>query len=258
MTGLIVEIKKITDQAQPLYVEAELVDIHGKRHVFHDKLPVFSSLEFSSFPCIGEIRCVIIDQNEESLVVDTSILDGVNSIEGEACFEISKNQIRQIDSSCVRINDQMKDLLQDIRFDDVPALNGFPIWEKKDQIGRIYWGTSHFWNLDRNGVLPTQDLSELEWDGNETNLEVDSRDEVPAMLRKTLGIVKAWKEHLEVNYGGRSFYILASYCDNTDEERKEEFFAVTTMRLWAERGDVPMTDFRNFNNWREPAIAIFV
>ena len=258
MTGLIVKIKNITDAAQPIFVEAELVDYHGKKHIFRDKYPVFSSHEECSVPCMGEIRCVIINENDGSLVVDTSLIDGVNSVEGESCFEISKNQIRQIESSCVRINSQMKDLLQGIRFDDIPALNTFPVWEKMDPKGRTYWGTSHFWNLDCNGVSSTQDLSELEWNGNETNLEVDSRSEVPTMLRKTLGIIKAWQEQLEVCYGGTSFYILASYCDNSDEQNQRAFFATTTMRFWTERGGMPMTDFSDFYNWKEPAIVIFL
>ena len=73
----------------------------------------------------------------------------------------------------IQPNKAMKLLLQQqkIEIHDVPAINAYPIWKKQDQAGRPYWGVSDYWHLDQNGVPASEDLSQLEWDGNEVHLD---------------------------------------------------------------------------------------
>lgn len=159
----------------------------------------------------------------------------------------------------VRINKSMAAFLKDIDIGIIKPDYSYPIWEKKDKAGRPYWGVSHFFNIDRHGISREEDLSILEWDGNEVNLETHSEAGVQDILKGTIAIIKAWKEVLESDYGNVPFYILASYCDNREELESGEasdFFAITTFRFWAPRGQDTATDLSDFEEWKEPAILI--
>lgn len=88
-----VMITKITDESFPIFVEAVLTDYHGKSHYFTDKLPIFSLEHTPDLPCEGAIRCVIIQDNGESCLIDTSIPDDVQSTQGVFSFKVPKSQI---------------------------------------------------------------------------------------------------------------------------------------------------------------------
>ena len=96
-------------------------------------------------------------------------------------------------------NTAMRTLLaeQNIVIAEVPEKAVFPIWTKRDTTGRPYWGVSHFWSMDKNGVSAEQDLSRLEWDGNEIHLDAFCQADIPSILRDMIGILKAWLRQME-------------------------------------------------------------
>ena len=158
----------------------------------------------------------------------------------------------------MRINKSMSLLLKDINIREISPIKHYPIWQKKDKNGRPYWGVGHFCSFDPHGNLEEQDLSQLEWDGNEVYKETEKQEELPLILMETIGIMKAWKETLEKDYSDVSFYIFASF-DNGDElvNREEfEFWASTTLRFWAPRNRNTVINLDNFDDWKQPAILI--
>ena len=84
----------------------------------------------------------------------------------------------------IQPNKAMKLLLQQhkISIDDVAVKNAHPIWKKQDHAGRPYWGVSDFWHLDQNGVPASEDLSQMEWDGNEMHLDAYAEEQIPGIL----------------------------------------------------------------------------
>ena len=159
----------------------------------------------------------------------------------------------------MRINKSMSALLQGVQVENIAPNYAYPIWQKWDEAGRPYWGVAHFWHMDRHGISQDQDLSILEWDGNEVYLESRSEEDVQEMLKATIAILKAWKAILERDYSHVPFYLLASYCDNQEERERGEaaaFDASATFRFWAPRGQDAVVDLDNFDDWKEPAILM--
>ena len=159
----------------------------------------------------------------------------------------------------IQPNKSMKLLLQQhkIDVDDIPAMDAYPIWKKQDQAGRPYWGVSDFWHLDQNGVPASEDLSQLEWDGNEVHLDANAEDQIPGILKDAFGIIKAWMRQLEQEEPNTPFLILASYDDGEELVNKEDFpdgcYSIT-FRFWAPRGGNTVVDLSSFEDWEEPAL----
>ena len=159
----------------------------------------------------------------------------------------------------MRLNKKMNTLLRElgIDIDNISPEYDYPIWQKFDQAGRPYWGVSHFWNIDKRGVSGEQDLSQLDWDGNEMNLDAKSKAEIPKIFEKMIGIIKAWKEKLENNYPNTQLYIFASY-DNGDElEDNEDFpdgWYSLTFRFYSPRGGNTVVNLESFDEWEQPAL----
>ena len=156
-------------------------------------------------------------------------------------------------------NKAMKLLLRqhNIDVDEVPANNAYPIWKKRDRGGRPYWGVSDFCHLDRNGVPASEDLSQLEWDGNEVTLDADSKDQVSEILRASIGILKAWKRQFEREEPDTPFLILASYDDGEElvnqEDHPDGWYSIT-FRFWAPRGRNTVVNLESFEDWEQPAL----
>ena len=158
----------------------------------------------------------------------------------------------------IQPNKAMKLLLQQhkISIDDVAVKNAHPIWKKQDHAGRPYWGVSDFWHLDQNGVPASEDLSQMEWDGNEMHLDAYAEEQIPGILRESIGIVKAWILQLEHEEPDIPFLILASYDDGEELVNKEDFpdgFYSITFRFWAARGRNSVVDLTSFEEWEQPA-----
>ena len=159
----------------------------------------------------------------------------------------------------IQSNKTMKLLLQQykINVDDIPAKDAYPIWKKYDQAGRPYWGVSDFWNLDQYGVPASEDLSQLEWAGNEVNLDAYAEDQIPGILREAIGIIKAWMLQLEHEEPDVPFLILASYDDGAEQVNREDFpdgcYSIT-FRFWAPRGENTVVNLSAFEDWEQPAL----
>ena len=159
----------------------------------------------------------------------------------------------------IQPNKAMKLLLQQhkVNVDDVPAQNTYPIWKKQDHAGRSYWGVSDFWHLDQNGVSASEDLSQLEWDGNEVTLDVNAENQIQGMLRASIGIIKAWILQLENEEPDIPFLMLASYDDGEELVNKEDFpdgFYSITFRFWAPRGENAIVNLASFEDWEQPSL----
>ena len=157
-------------------------------------------------------------------------------------------------------NSAMRELLEQYKIDDLHLIAqdcSYPIWQKEDTIGRKYWGVSHFWGLDRKKVQSTQDLSQLEWDGNEIFLNAKTDADIKSILIKAIGIMQYWKRILEQQYPETRFYVFASY-DNGDQLILDEGELPTrsvTLRFWADRGTDTVINLDFFNDWEQPAIV---
>ncbi len=90
-----VEILKIIDEHQPIFVECLLVDCNGISHYFHEKLPVVSLNESMEFPCKGGISCKIVQETKDTLIIDTSSPIYVESVDDECLFEVKRSQVKR-------------------------------------------------------------------------------------------------------------------------------------------------------------------
>lgn len=126
-------------------------------------------------------------------------------------------------------------------------------------LGRAYYTVSDFGGLDKEGVTPDRDLTELEWEGNEIYLDAKTKDETADIIIKTIGVFKAWRSELEQIYPNTRFNMLACY-DNGDRLELNEGETPTrsmTFRLWAERGNASSFASANADQWEQPAISEF-
>ena len=159
----------------------------------------------------------------------------------------------------IQPNRSMRRLLQQYRIhvNDVPAQNTYPIWKKRDQAGRPYWGVSDFWNLDQTRPTSSEDLSRLEWDGNEVHLDAYAEDQIPEILRESIGIIKSWMVQLEHEEPDMPFLILACYDDGAELVNKEDFpdgcYSIT-FRFWAARGGNTVVNLASFEDWEQPSL----
>lgn len=144
--------------------------------------------------------------------------------------------------------------------DSIPQNNAYPIWHKTDTAGRVYWGVASFCGLEERPICLDQDLSQLEWDGNEVRLDAYTEEDIADMLRKAIGILLFWKNELKNKYADTSFYLFASYDDGDmlvlDEG--ESPVKSMTMRFWADRGENTVINLSNFDNWEQPAIMDYI
>lgn len=87
-----VEIVRMICDSFPAFVECVLVDCHGKKHYFHDKISVFSLDYDTEVPKTGEMRCRIVQVGQDSLIIDTLLPDAIESTDGEHRFEIDRGE----------------------------------------------------------------------------------------------------------------------------------------------------------------------
>ena len=62
--------------------------------------------------------------------------------------------------------------------------------------------------MDAQPIPLDQDLSQLEWDGNEVYLDASSNDEVKSILTQALGSWLIGKESLKINIPRKAFICL--------------------------------------------------
>jgi hypothetical protein len=101
MQKLAVQIVRFVGNHQPGWVACDLVDAEGRRHVFIDKVPIFTIEPLdadSDYPKPGILRCKVLkrwqDQKGLQVVrVSTTGPDGVVSTEGLHEFTVSAKLI---------------------------------------------------------------------------------------------------------------------------------------------------------------------
>ena len=101
MPSVSVEILRLIDTHQPGWVECLLVDAHGTRHLFVEKIPYVTEQDLwleSTYPADGSIDCEVLeawkDKDGRSLIrVDTSRPWGVESKSGVTEFIVTSGQV---------------------------------------------------------------------------------------------------------------------------------------------------------------------
>ena len=93
MASVKVNILKIVDMSFPIFVEFELIDKKRISHHFIDKVPVVSGDYDLIPPCIGYMGCNIVNETENSFIIDTALPDDIESLNGEYQFEVNKEQV---------------------------------------------------------------------------------------------------------------------------------------------------------------------
>ena len=129
------------------------------------------------------------------------------------------------------INELAKNLFDCSSIDDISPDNEYIVWQKTDLYGRDYYGVANFWNVDNN-LKEDCDLSWLEWDGNEVNIDNEISDDISILFRKTVGIIKSWESQLKELCTEGQFAILASYDDGSDLIEESDTYFGFTLRFW--------------------------
>ena len=137
--------------------------------------------------------------------------------------------------------------------DSIPLIQKYPIWKKKDPFGREYYGVSNFWGMDAN-IKEDSDLSWMEWDGNEINIDSKVGNEIMPLFRETVGIMKSWQEQLQDYYPNDRFVILASF-DDGNHMKEDEAYQTFTLRFWKTRAGQGPEDDTEYN---EPVLKLIV
>ena len=125
-------------------------------------------------------------------------------------------------------NSSMKKILEHISIDHIKFQENYTIWKKINQNGQPYWGVGEFCGLAVAANNGDRDLTELEWDGNEIN--IDDFDDILSGVVCGIGIAFAWKIQMERDYADTVFDIILS-VDVGDEDVSPS----VTLRFWAVR-----------------------
>jgi len=101
-----VEITRFLNADNPGWVECRLVDLSGREHLFHEKIPVVTTDDLWSdthYPQPGVIAAIAVRRStqpsgQECLTVDTAEPWDIESTTGETIFELGSHQLVPIDS----------------------------------------------------------------------------------------------------------------------------------------------------------------
>jgi hypothetical protein len=90
-------VRWLADDPQPGWVEASLVDVHGRRWSFLDKPTIFGDVfRTSECPLPGVIRCEVVSSRRDGSgaeVLEVRLLDGVESTDGSTRFFVSADNV---------------------------------------------------------------------------------------------------------------------------------------------------------------------
>ena len=94
MANVKVNVLEIVDMSFPIFVKFELIDCNSVSHYFIDKVPVISDNYDLIPPYTGNMRCSIIMETNNTIIIDTSKPDDIESLNGEYQFEVFKEQVK--------------------------------------------------------------------------------------------------------------------------------------------------------------------
>jgi hypothetical protein len=158
-------------------------------------------------------------------------------------------------------NKKMEELLKQIDQNELPIVKALSIWVKKNDIGETLWGVGNFCGCV--GKKPTsvhgKKLTDLEWDGNEFNInrwEADKTNiKTSCILRdvvsEALSIVMEWKSQLKKEYAETSFDIVLSVS-----EGDSDISPSATIRFYAVRDSYNYIypDANNLEKFSQPIL----
>ena len=96
MPSVEVILVKVIDDFFPVWVECELTDSNGRVHVFREKLPIVDSdgrTVKEGLPQTGAIRCTVLEDKPDSVIIDTQLPDGVDFNTGTSRFSVSPHKL---------------------------------------------------------------------------------------------------------------------------------------------------------------------
>jgi hypothetical protein len=95
-----VQIVRFVDDHQPGWVECELVDADGRRHIIIDKVPVLTNKDLradSEYPTVGNVPCEILsrhqDENGREIMCVSTAAIGIDTKEGLSEFTLPANLV---------------------------------------------------------------------------------------------------------------------------------------------------------------------
>ena len=94
MANVKVNVLEIVDMVFPIFVKFELIDCNSVSHYFIDKVPVISDNYDLIPPYTGNMRCSSIRETNNTIIIDTSKPDDIESLNGEYQFEVFKEQVK--------------------------------------------------------------------------------------------------------------------------------------------------------------------
>ncbi|MDC0747452.1 hypothetical protein [Polyangium mundeleinium] len=100
MIGVQVQIVRYADDAQPGWVECHLIDAHGRRWSFLQKVPIVTEAALdqqSEYPQPGILACEVVTRHEGVVRIDTTQPWDIDSIEGEKQFDVQESLLVEVD-----------------------------------------------------------------------------------------------------------------------------------------------------------------
>lgn len=86
----------VDDSFYPGICKASFVDINGKKHIFTDKIPIFTTESNPDIPSKGLLRCEVVENKEDVVIINTEIPDCVEDQNGEYIFEVDISMVEFI------------------------------------------------------------------------------------------------------------------------------------------------------------------
>jgi hypothetical protein len=96
VVGVQVEIVRYVADSQPGWVECCLIDVHGRRWSFVEKVPIVTQAALgasSTYPQPGVIACEVVGRAGGVASIDTANPWGIKSLEGETRFEVPEGSL---------------------------------------------------------------------------------------------------------------------------------------------------------------------
>jgi len=100
MQNVSVQIVRFVDAHQPGWVECELTDADGRRHIIREKVPIFTAElldDQSRYPVTGGMPCEIVqrfhDMQGRELVRVSTEQCGIESVEGVTAFTVTASLV---------------------------------------------------------------------------------------------------------------------------------------------------------------------
>lgn len=107
MVGVKAVITKCICDGQPGFVECQIIDVHGRCWIIHEKSPIVyhEYLDHSSnYPIDTAIACNVLSENGDVVVIDTYHPWYVESVEGVSQFEVWKTSLAEMDLPCIPLH----------------------------------------------------------------------------------------------------------------------------------------------------------